>query len=108
MIDETFARIEGRIQSSDLPETSRAELMELIASLRTEIGALEKKDPEKAKDRAQFADQSTLSAQEASAASAAASRGSSLESTVESFEAQHPQLVERVNRVCVILSNMGI
>lgn len=106
MIDETIARIEGRIRSSELSDSSREELIQLLASLRSEIGDLAKEDPAQAKNLALFADQSTLAAQGETADLAQSSSG--LESSVAEFEAQHPQLVERVNRVCVILSNMGI
>lgn len=103
MIDETISRIEGRIRSSELSVECRAELIELLSSLRGEIGALAEENPDKAKELAAYADESTQAAQGEGEKSVPHSA-----SSMEEFEAQHPELVERVNRLCVILSNMGI
>jgi hypothetical protein len=105
MIDETFSRLEQQIRLAELSDPARSELIELLASLKSEVGELNKKDPAEAKSLASFADHSIRLAQESSVP---AKTPPTFEDSVQEFEIKHPQLVERVNRVCVILSNMGI
>ena len=110
MIDETFSRIEARLKSAGgLNPDSREELITLIGSLKTEVSELAKNDAERASDISRLTETSaTAATHDERDEKSVASATQSLESTVQEFEAQHPQLVERVNRLCVILSNMGI
>jgi hypothetical protein len=110
MLDDTIAKIEGRIQNSGaVNDTHRAELLKLLGQLRGEISALSETHEEQAQSITTFA---AVSAQEATRASVNPEtlRHSigGLESSVGEFEKTHPQLVGVVNRIAAMLSNMGI
>jgi len=108
MIDQTLKQIENRVrQTGTLEESKKSDLLELLSTLKNEIGDLQ--DPEQARSIAAFAD---LSAHEAMRVEQNpdllkhALNG--LNSTVCDFEEAHPRLVECVNRIAVTLSNLGI
>jgi predicted transcriptional regulator len=110
MLDETISKIEARIEAAPaLNDTNRGELLRLLGQLKTEVAQLSTTHQEDAESIASFAE---VSAREAT-------RGSrnpqliehsigGLESSVGGFEKSHPQLVEVVNRIAGMLSNMGI
>jgi hypothetical protein len=110
MIDETLGKIEQRISRLDsLDPARKKELAELFETLRTEILQLSVTHAEQAESITRFAE---LSAHEAT-------RGrvnpqlhdlsmQGLSASVEGFEVTHPRLVEIVNSICVVLSNLGI
>jgi hypothetical protein len=107
---DTISKIEERIQSAAaLPEDKRAELLDLLGQLKTQIGPLSQTNQEQAQSIAGFAE---VSAHEAT-------RGErndnslkhsilGLESSVHNLEQSHPQLVAVVNRIATMLANMGI
>jgi Domain of unknown function (DUF4404) len=91
MIEKTISDIEAKIRTGALAEPAKAELLQLLASLRAEAVALEKTSvatPEKQK--------------------ALKSSVEELRSSVEGFEQSHPKLVQAVNSISSALSNLGV
>ena len=110
MIKKTIGEIEAKIRGAEaVSENRKRELIQLLARLKTEVGALEKTHGEQAESIAGFAQ---LSAHEAMRGEQnpqlreLSARG--LQSSVEGFEKSHPHLVEIVNRISNTLSNLGI
>jgi hypothetical protein len=110
MIKKTIGEIEAKIRGAEaVSEERKRELIQLLARLKTEVGALEKTHGEQAESIAGFAQ---LSAHEATRGEQnpqlreLSVRG--LQSSVEGFEKSHPHLVEIVNRISNTLSNLGI
>ena len=110
MIHDTLRKIETRVQNAPaLKDDNKAELLNLVATLRSEVSELSKTDADRAQTIAGFAQ---VSAHEAT-------RGEpnpkllklsvdGLSESVSGFEKSHPKLVEIVNSICVTLSNSGI
>ena len=110
MNEKTIGEIEARIRGADsISDDRKRELLQLLGTLRSEVGALEKTHDEQARSIAGFAQ---LSAHEATRAEQnprlreLSIRG--LRSSVEGFEKSHPQLAEIVNTISNTLSNLGI
>jgi hypothetical protein len=113
MIDETIRKIEKKIAQSkkadEVEDKSMAELVQLLETLKKEIADLSMTHEERAESIAGFA---KVSAHEATRREPnpellkLSIKG--LASSVEGIESSHPQLVEIVNRISVMLSNMGI
>jgi hypothetical protein len=110
MIDETIGKIETRIQSADsIKEDRKRELLQLLATLKSEAAELSKTHDEQAQSIAGFAQ---VSAHEATREQrnpellTLSLRG--LRSSVEGFENSHPKLVQIVNAISNTLSNLGI
>jgi hypothetical protein len=110
MNESTLNDIESKIRGADkIGDERKRELLQLLATLKTEVGALSKTHGEQAESIAQFA---KISAHEATRGKQSPElrelsvRG--LQSSVEGFEKSHPHLVEIVNRISNTLSNLGI
>jgi hypothetical protein len=101
MVEDRIRNIEARVQQSgNLPESAKAELLEIIGELREELQGVKKEHLEKA---------------EGSAGAGETPHGETLDDalgglsgTVTELEATHPRLAELVNRLAVALANMGI
>jgi DNA-binding transcriptional ArsR family regulator len=110
MIHDRIAKIEATLKdAASLPDRTRAELLRLLAELKSEVAPLTETHDEDAQSIAHF---TTASVHEATRGmrkpdqADAALKG--LKASVEGFEVSHPQLVEVVNRIAITLSNMGI
>ncbi len=110
MIEDTIGKIETRIQSSEaIKEDRRAELLALLATLKSEVAELSKTHGEQAQSIAGFAE---VSAHEATRAEQdprlleLSLQG--LSSSVAELEESHPRLVQIVNSISSTLSNLGI
>jgi hypothetical protein len=107
---DTISEIEDRIRSAGaLNDQNRAELLDLLGQLKSQVGALSKTNQEQAQSIAGFAQVSAHEAtrEEQNPKTLKHSiRG--LESSVQDLEQSHPQLVGVVNRIATMLSNMGI
>jgi hypothetical protein len=110
MIEKTIGDIEAKIRDAEaVSDERKQELLQLLATLKTEVGALEKTHGEQAQSIAGFAQ---MSAHEATRGEQnpelreLSVRG--LQSSVEDFKQSHPKLVEIVNRISNTLSNLGI
>jgi Domain of unknown function (DUF4404) len=110
MIEDTIGAIENRIRSAEnIKEERRRELLELIATLKTEVGRLSETHTEQAESIAAFADVSTREAtrmQQDPRLLELSLQG--LGSSVEEMEETHPRLVQIVNAISNTLSNLGI
>ncbi len=113
MIEETIRKIETRIEESkkrgNEKDEGMEELVQLLETLKGEVAELSKTHAERAESIAGFA---KVSAHEATRSEQnpellkLSVRG--LASSVEGIESSHPKLVDIVNRISVMLSNMGI
>lgn len=110
MIKDTLSNIEAKIQASDsIKDDRKRELLQLLGTLKSEIATLSRTDSERAQSIAGFTE---LSAHEATRAEQnpellqLSLKG--LTSSVGGFEKSHPQLVQLVNSISTMLSNLGI
>jgi Mg2+ and Co2+ transporter CorA len=110
MIENTIGEIEAKILGADsVSDDRKRELLQLLGTLKSEVGALSKTDGEHAQSIAQFA---KLSAHEATREKQNRQLReisvSGLRSSVDGFEQSHPKLVQIVNSISNTLSNLGI
>lgn len=110
MIEKTVGQIESRIQAAETISSERkAELLELLGTLKAEVAELSRTHGEQAESIAGFTE---LSAREATRIQQnpqllnLSLKG--LTSSVEGFEKSHPRLVQIVNAISHTLSNLGI
>jgi hypothetical protein len=110
MIPETLSQIEARIrQTSSLTEDNKAELLKLLAALRTEIGDLARTKSDEAHRIAAIAHNSTEAATHDQTNPELVKQSlDQLASAVSGFEESHPRLVEVVNRMATMLARSGI
>ena len=110
MIEDRLKKIEEQIgAASNIPAETQAELLALLASLRSEIAALPSAREDEARSIATFteasAHEATRSAKKPQLLEAALS---GLKGSVEEFETSHPDLAAVLNRLAAVLSNMGM
>lgn len=111
MIEDRLKNLEDRIEAAgNLPEESRSELLRLLAALRSELAALPGAQTGEARE--------TTDAREPSASAEAG--GEAIEPTVlqaalddltdavKKFETSHADVAPILNRISIILSNMGM
>ena len=110
MIEDTVGKIEAQIQQSDsISNERKGELLKLLATLKSEVSNLSKTHGDQAESIAGF---TAVSAHEATRAHQnpelleLSLKGMS--SSVDGFEKSHPQLVQIVNAISQMLSNLGI
>ena len=110
MIEDRIQNIEAQIRDSKtISGETRSELLELLAALKSEVAGLSETHADDARSIAGFADASAHEAtrtEKKPQSVEAAIKG--LTTSVEDFETSHPTLVQVVNRIAVILSNMGM
>jgi len=107
---DTISKIEERIRSAGtLKDENRAELLDLLGQLKSQIGDLSKTNQEQAQSIAGFAQVSAHEAtREEKNPKSLKHSILGLESSVHDLEQSHPQLVGVVNRIATMLANMGI
>ena len=108
---ETIKKIEEKIQhNTSLDHSKKIELLELMGHLKLELEQLQKTDSRKARAIADLAESSTQKAFETMTAVEVSSETplKELETSVEEFEVSHPRLVRVINRICIMLSSIGI
>ncbi len=110
MIQKTIEHIETKIrESASVSDEGRAELLELLAMLKTEIGELSKTHPEQAESISSFAQASAHEATRKEKNPALLKLSlEGLGSSVKELETSHPDLLKIVNEVSQALANMGI
>lgn len=110
MIDETLTKIESRIHATDsVGEDRKRELLQLVATLKTEVAELSKTNSERAESIAGFTQVSTHEAtRESQDPDLLRLSVEGLRSSVSGFEESHPNLVRIVNSISNTLSNLGI
>ena len=110
MIENTVSKIEAKIKAADtINDDRKRELLELLGTLKAEVGALSKTHGDQAQSIAGFTE---MSAHEATRSEPMPKQLDlslkGLSSSVEGFENSHPRLVRIVNDICNTLSNLGI
>jgi Mg2+ and Co2+ transporter CorA len=110
MMEKTITSIEDKVKgAASIKNDERTELLELLATLKSEVMELSKTHAEQAESITGFAQ---VSAHEATRQTKnpqlmkLSAKG--LSSSVEGFETSHPELVAIVNKISQILANMGI
>jgi len=110
MLEQTITNIENKIrQNCSIEDKEKAELLQLLGSLKNEISELSKTDKEHAESITGFAQTSAHEATRKEKNEQLLDLSlKGLTSSVDELESSHPRLVEIVNRISHILSNMGI
>lgn len=110
MIQDRLNKIEARLHAEPgIPEGTREQLLNLVSDLKSEIVTLARTHSEDASSITGFTEASTHEATRSEKKPQllqASLQG--LRASVEDFETTHPDLAQAVNRIAVILSNMGI
>jgi len=110
MIEKTISEIEAKIGGADSVNADRkAELLQLLGTLKTEVAKLSETHREQADSIAGFAQ---LSAHEATRSEQNPQLRElsiqGLRSSADGFEQSHPHLVQIVNNISKTLSDLGI
>lgn len=110
MIKKTITALEEKVRQLDsMEKDNRAELLTLLATLKTEIEELAKTCREEAESILGFTTVSTHETMRQDKNPHLVQLSlEGLASSVKGFETSHPSLVGTVNRICVMLSNIGI
>jgi Domain of unknown function (DUF4404) len=97
------------LETSELPYDKKEELLRLLASLKSEIATLEHTHAEHAESVIGLAERSMHEAiRQPKDPQLAASALQELAASVAELEVSHPQLVNVVNAISVLLANIGI
>jgi predicted TIM-barrel enzyme len=110
MLAETLAKLEMNIRTSDAIEADKkAELLRLLSTLQAEIAVLEPTHAEHAANVVELTERSMQEViRQTKDPELIASATQGLSASVEELEVSHPQLVQVVNALSMLLSNMGI
>ena len=110
MIRDTISEIEAKLKnSSSISPEAKRELTELLARLKGEVTELARTDADQARSIESFAQASTHEATRSEKNEELLKLSiSGLSASVDGFEKSHPQLVQVVNRISTMLSNLGI
>ncbi len=110
MIDNTLNEIEAKIRGAgSISEERKRELLQLLGTLKSEVGKLSKTHDEQAQSIAGFAQVSAYEATRAQQNPQSLQHSlDGLRSSVEGIEKSHPQLVQIVNNISNMLANLGI
>ena len=110
MIEKTISEIEAKVRSTEaVNDAHKQDLLGLLGKLKAEIGALEQTHSEEAKTIAASVHASTQEAtRENQNPESLQNSVAGLRSSVEGFEQSHPKLVQVVNSLSNMLSNLGI
>lgn len=112
MFNEKINAIEEKIKHSQaIDQAGKDELLELLDELNTELTKLENSRANTGRGQdivgktGRFAEQVIAGDGETSKVNQA---GSELRNSVAEFEVSHPKLVQIINRICIMLSDIGI
>jgi hypothetical protein len=110
MVTETLKKIEARILSTDSISTKeKRELLDLLSTLDTEVETLAQTNPEEAESITGFTQVSTHEAtREQKDPQLVSLSLNGLTSSIKGFENSHENLVQIVNSLALMLSNIGI
>ncbi len=110
MIQDRLDKIEEKLtQSKEVNESDKAELLTILTTLRTEIAELSRTHNEHAESIVRFAELSAHEATRSEMSPALLNLSiEGLTSSVQEFEISHPRLVGIINRLSIMLSNLGI
>lgn len=110
MIEDRIFRIEARIhQAKSISPEARGELLSLLAALRDDLKALPPASQEDAESVARFAEASAheVTREEKKPLLAEAAL-TGLQEAAADFKIAHPKTAGTINRIAMILSNMGM
>ncbi len=110
MIRDTIDKLEAELaEANALQPERRAELLELLASLRDEVNELAASDGERARSIATFTEASAHEATRKTRDQELFDLSlKGLSRSVEELKSSHPRLAQVVGRLCNVLSNLGI
>jgi len=110
MLDETLAQLETNIRASEaIQADQKAELLRLLITLKSEIAILEHTHAEHVESVIGLTERSMHEAlRQPKDPQLTASALQELAASVAELEVSHPQLVNAVNAISVLLSNIGI
>jgi hypothetical protein len=110
MIEDTISEIEGKINAAEAVNPARRqELLQLLATLKTEVARLSKTHEEQADSIASFTRISTHEAMRAEQNPQLREISLlGLRSSVEDLEQSHPRLTQAVNGISKMLSDWGV
>jgi hypothetical protein len=110
MIEDTIKKIEARIQTAiSITGDNRTELLNLLATLESEIVKLSQSASEHAESVAGFIECSTHEATRREKNPELLKLSlAGLTASVKGFEESHPQLVADINCISTVLANMGL
>ena len=110
MLAETLAKLETTVRESKAIQADKqAELVRLLTTLKSEITTLEHTHAEHAESVVGLAERSVHEAtRQPKDPQSADSALQELAESVAELEVSHPQLVNVVNAISVLLSNIGI
>ncbi len=110
MIQDRIQEIEARVQGTqNISEESKRDLLNLLATLKAEAGALAATRPEDAQSIAQFAEASAHEAIRSERKPELLNTAlQGLTGSVAELEVSHPKVAEAANQMALILANMGI
>ena len=110
MIEDTISEIEGKINAAEaVSPARRQELLQLLATLKTEVARLSKTHEEQADSIASFTRISTHEAMRAEQNPQLREISLlGLRSSVEDMEQSHPRLTQAVNGISKMLSDWGV
>jgi Mg2+ and Co2+ transporter CorA len=110
MIEKTISEIETKISGAEsVSPERRRELLQLLATLKTEVAELSKTNEEQADSIAGFAQLSTHEAMRSEQNPQLRELSlKGLRSSVDDLEQSHPHLTQIVNRISQTLSDWGI
>lgn len=110
MSEKTIEQIESKLRTTpSLSEDARRDLLGMIATLREEISTLEQTHGEQAESIAGFAGTSAHEALRGTTDSHLLELSlDGLTSSVKELETSHPRLVDAVNSICRMLSDIGV
>jgi|HubBroStandDraft_5_1064220.scaffolds.fasta_scaffold942873_2 G:T/U-mismatch repair DNA glycosylase len=91
MIQQTISDLEAKINAEPMSASTKGELLQLIATLKTEIAVLY--------------DTSGTSREKQKVLKSSVEE---LRSSVAGFEQSHPKLIQAVNNISTTLSNWGV
>jgi hypothetical protein len=110
MIENTIGEIEAKINGSkSISDERKQELLQLLGTLKSEVGTLAKTNDEQASSIANFAQASAHEAtREKQNPQSLELSLKGLSSSVDGFEQSHPKLVQIVNSISKTLADLGI
>src|SRR5260221_3843251 len=109
MIEETISDIEAKIHGAgSISDERKRELLELLGTLKAEVGTLAKTHDEEAQSIAGFTQLSTHEATRTTQNPQSLQLSvQGLRSSVDGFEQSHPQLVQIVNSISNTLASLA-
>jgi hypothetical protein len=110
MIEERIATIQSTIETArNIPSGRKAELLELVAGLKSELKGLAETHQDQADSITRFADASAHEASRSRKNDQLADTAlHGLRLSIQGLEESHPAIVRIVNRFATVLSNMGL